>query len=810
MDKLNDREEKEAISTEEGVAHTGFRELIAAKFREAKEERRKNKLSPVLDILSFLAGLVFSRCHLIFGAHPLAVAFIAVLPSRVWLAALGGAVGALTLGRSGLIYAMICAIVVFLRMIVSGTGKTDGEGTRLFNESVPLRLSAALIGGFIAAVYETLLSGFTATTVSFGAVMILAPPAITFALSGLFSGGFDLSHAVFTSEAVLSLKNVEGRERYDRIFFQSSALLLSFLVSLALAEFTAFGINLSYIYSAAATLLVARRFGALRAGALGFVSTLGLSSVYSVAFALAGLASGALFSFSAVYAAVGGALALGAWCAYAGGLSGFLSVFPEYLIASLLCSPAVKRLPFEKADDERREAKTSLTDMLGTMALAYRNKYTGMQSGIEPALFGISQVLRKHSDATAYPDAEEYRRLAAECIAKYCDGCNIGEDCQAEVLSEESLSFIGDRLFRGERVESEDLSEIESCESRDAIASAINRAAAILAEERYKAYKKNTTPEDFALMAKLVGEARTADRDEKNTNTDLTAAVSEVLPECGILDAEVKVLGTRRPYFLIACEDKKGDKISSPTLTERLSEVSGHRLAKPELYRRGSSVLFECSADNKFFVSAAAFCRAGEGGEVSGDTARYFESADGRFYAIISDGMGRGREAKETSLLVTDILSRVLEFESTPATALKLLNQLIAREEEECSASADIFSFDLVSGEAFFWKSGAAASYIKRDSSLFRIRSKTAPLGLLGTLDAERIRAEVEDGDTVIMLSDGIGQSVEDAPWLVELLSSLRTNDAKDLARKIIEEAEKNQAPTDDMTVLVVKVEKRP
>lgn len=810
MDKLFDREEKESRDAgREAGASGGLRELIAAKFREAKEERRKNKLSPVLDAVTFLVALVFSRCHLIFGAHPMAVAFVAVLPTRVWIAALGGAVGALTLGRSGIIYAMICAIVVFLRMITSGTDGGAKEGGRLFREGVVLRLSASLIGGFIAAVYETLLSGFNSTTVSFGAVMILVPPALTFALSGLFSDSFDLSRAVFTNEALLSLHGAEGHERYEKIFFQSSALLTSFLVALALSEFNLFGVNLSYIFASMATILVARRFGALRAGAVGFVSTLGLSSVYSVAFALAGLASGALFSINAVYSAIGGVAALGAWCAYAGGLMGFLSTFPEYMIALLLSAPLVKRLPPERAEAERTAVKTSLTDMLGTMSLAYRNKYCGLHSGLEPALLGISSVLRKHSERSVTPSAEEYRRLVRECALKYCEGCSARGECDTPELSADTLEFLTDRLLMGERIESADLSEIADCGSRDAIASAINRASAIFAEERYKAYKKDITPDSFAIMARLMKEAKSADREEKGANTDLSDAIATVLPEYGIHDGAVKVLGIRRPYILIACDDEGGAKISSEKLFERLEEITGHRLKTPEFYRRGSSVLLETSADRSYIVSASAVCRAGDGGEVSGDTAHYFESGDGRFTALISDGMGKGREAKETSQLVTDILSRTLEYECPPSTVLKLLNQLIAGRSEECSASADIFSFDLVTGEASFLKSGAAASYIKRKTSLFRIRSKTAPLGLLGTLDAERIRAEVEAGDTVIMLSDGIGQTVEDAPWLVELLSGSDADEPSVLARKIIGEAEKNRVTSDDMTVLVAKVERK-
>ena len=157
--------------------------------RLAIDKRKESKLAPVLDISTFFIALLFARCHAIFGAHPMLIAFISILPTRVWIAALGSAVGALTLGNSGIIYAMISAIVVFLRVIVSTTDVKDTGKRSLFCENLALRASAALIGGFIAAVYEALLSGLTQTTVLFGISMILLPPVLSLSLAGFFDTG---------------------------------------------------------------------------------------------------------------------------------------------------------------------------------------------------------------------------------------------------------------------------------------------------------------------------------------------------------------------------------------------------------------------------------------------------------------------------------------------------------------------------------------------------------------------------------------------------------------------------------------------
>ena len=75
-------------------------------------------------------------------------------------------------------------------------------------------------------------------------------------------------------------------------------------------------------------------------------------------------------------------------------------------------------------------------------------------------------------------------------------------------------------------------------------------------------------------------------------------------------------------------------------------------------------------------------------------------------------------------------------------------------------------------------------------------------------VDAERIRVGVEDGDYIIMLSDGVSQSTEDAPWLLELLSKPPKSTVGEYADFILAAAEKHSKSGDDMTVVVTKIKK--
>lgn len=802
------------LTHEESKAKRNKRGGILQSIKHSIEEAKLKREAPLMDVITFFIAFLFSRCHLIFGAHPLAIAFIAVLPTRVWIAVLGAVSGALTLGKSGIVYSMISVIVVFLRIIVSGTDKGEDEKVyfKWFSESLLLKMSAALIGGFIAAVYETLLSGLTFTTMLFGLSMILIPPILVFGISGLFDCNITL-YSVFDSAVnVFPTKGKGEKERFSLLFFKLSALLMIFLVSISFKEYELVGISLGFIFSGAATLLVARRFGALYGSIVGFVSSFGLSSSLAVSFSLAGIVAGGLFPLGLNYGIIGGGALLVGWAAYAESLIGVLSVLPEYSIAALTVYPLLKRIAKEKTEEECEEVEKSAMDMVGTVAMSYKNRYKGSLPSLETSLFAISSAIKQYTESSCRPTKEELADLILECADKYCRACEGREACMTKGDRKfiDHSEELGEILYNNGRLSEGDIEKYpEYCHLSPNIAEAINRGAAILAEEKFRDARRDTLSEDFSTVAKLINEARIEDEKEKALNNTLSERLGDVLLDAGLEDGVIRAFGERRPYFIVAAEDVSGTKITAPELKKNIEHIAGVRLGTPEFYRKGKMALMECPSERSFDAESATASMAGEREEVSGDTALAFESESGYFYSLISDGMGSGKEAKETSGFVADFMRRALEFNSEGQTALKILNHTVRHRPRECSATVDLFSVDLYRGDAEFLKSGAAASYVKRGASIFRIKSKTAPIGLLKTVDAERIRIELEGDDYIIMLSDGIAGSAEDTPWLIELLSKPPKRNLKEYADYILSTAMKNLPHSDDMTVLVTKVTKR-
>ena len=771
---------------------------------EAQKEKWKSEpASLALDLGVLLLGFIFGRGHLAFGAYPLGLGFVAALPSHVPMAALGAFLGGLTLGKPGIIFSLVSAVTFMLRLILSGS---ESRGGRLFGEGLLLRVSTAVIGGFLSGVYLMLLSGLNLTSAAASLTMILAPGLICLLFSGLFGSSVSLHALLFGSKTLFRITG--GEEGRRAAIFQASFLAFAFLLVLSLKGASLFGISLAALPAAMLTLLAAKRFGPVRGMAVGFFSALALSGTEAVALALAGLCGGLLFPFGMTYALGAGLAAASVWSGYAGGLTAFLSVFPEFLIASLLSFPLLRRIGTSAPPDKVEKNERVAAEMVGSMALSVRAGENGELSALQGAVAALAPMISELGKENGRPSEEEYENLCADCAGTYCKTCPGFALClsQGHRPFTESAPLLARKLYRGDPIGEADLSPaLGFCSQKDRILDAIRYSAARMTEEKYRAEKTDAMAELCALLSKMLSEARQHERASCEMNEALSAALEQTFANHGFPGGVIRAFGADGSLILAAGEDRDGTRITAPALREALERTAGTRLSTPEYFRKEDMVLMQCRPDRRFEVESYLASVCCEGGDVSGDVTKCF-TAGHRFIAALSDGMGTGRTAHKTAAFAVDFLEKISETGCSRATALSLLNHILRGREEECSTSVDLFEFDLARGEAEFLKSGAAPSFIKRGTSLFRIRSQTAPLGLLSAVDSERIRVEVKCDDVILLMSDGICGSPEDCPWLMELLSKAPPRRLGDYADAILSAAIKHRGRTDDMTVLALRI----
>lgn len=765
-------------------------ENIASAIRSEAERRKTERGALLCDIAVFLCAFFFARKHIVFGSYPLAVSLVAVLPSRVWIALIGAVTGSLSMGRSGVIHAIIALIILFLRIIISGNSGEKNQSS-LFSEPLIMRLSAATIGAFVGAGYEMLLSGFSFTSVLFGVFGVGLTLGFSFVFSGLFFSDIRAADFIYGERNVFHKR--EGSEQLGVVFFQISFSAVALLLAMSLDAYTYFGISLSYVFAAALTLFISKRFGTVRGAAFGFISAVGVSPLYSPAFALIGAVSGFLYSFGIGYALVGSGIIFSLWGAYVGGVSGFLSLFPEYLISAVLIFTSVRKAGTERDEKKCESISGRAEEMVGASWLSETRGEDALLT-LEESLMSASDRIKDFSLSDGVADFEEYRTICDKTL----NDRNITVD-------RENINKISTKLYKKQKFSEKELDELAKIGVDSESLGKIFEKCAEYERSLYEKRRVTAMAEEYGLISKMINESRLAEKRERAINESLTDAAKEVFIKYGFPEGNIKVFGEKKIRVIGAGLDSDGRLITAPDFKLALEEALGVRLGEYEYFRRGEMALFKCSAAPSYTVDYATVSMAGSNSEISGDSSCFF-GTKGSFYSVISDGMGSGKEARESSDFVTKYLSDLLLSEVGISTAAGALSHIIRHKDGECTATLDLFRLDLVFGDALFIKSGAAPSYVKRDKSIFRIRSETAPIGLMKTVDAEKIRVEVKSGDYIIMLSDGISTSVEDSAWLLSYLTREAPNDLEEYGKEIIRLAKKNTGSRDDMTVSIIKI----
>lgn len=197
--------------------------------------------------------------------------------------------------------------------------------------------------------------------------------------------------------------------------------------------------------------------------------------------------------------------------------------------------------------------------------------------------------------------------------------------------------------------------------------------------------------------------------------------------------------------------------------------------------------------------------------EISGDSILQMRLRDGKYLVALSDGMGSGQEAKQSSSNALKMLENLLLAGFQKETSLELINTALINQNENIFATLDIAIIDLYQGKIEWIKRGACPTYLKHNKKVQMIKSNTLPAGIIETKDLQAFDKDIENGEIMLMCSDGILDSNIEYKnkelWVRYLLEDIETNNTKKIADLVLNEAIDNNfgQPKDDMTVIVCK-----
>lgn len=174
--------------------------------------------------------------------------------------------------------------------------------------------------------------------------------------------------------------------------------------------------------------------------------------------------------------------------------------------------------------------------------------------------------------------------------------------------------------------------------------------------------------------------------------------------------------------------------------------------------------------------------------------------------------MGSGEKAFRESARVVELLEELLEAGYPHKMALQLMNTaLVAGREEICFSTIDMSIFDMYSGVCEFVKVGASTTFVKCGQEVERITSTSLPLGVVQNLEFDTVTKQLESGDVVVMVTDGVMDALpvgEQELVLETIIKGTEIQNPTEMAEHILEQVLNftGEKPLDDMTVLVIGI----
>ena len=694
-------------------------------------------------------------------------------------------------------------------------------------ENIRVRLAVSAVGALFAGAWSVIGGGYIYYDL-FGALFsLITVPLFTYLFYAAFSRNMRAS-----------------RVRETGIYFVCAAVALS-LHSLsalplpsdsALSDMGIVNHGLTFDFGAlaafAASVLVSLGYGVHRGALCGLICGAVLSPVYAPAYALAGVTCGLIESLSPSFAVLFGGTAACVWAIYVGGFDGMALIFPPVVVACALIVPAYRfgliRFPpelFVPSATERRRA-----DSLAVTAIT-ANDMRRRVDALSDGLCSVSKVLYGLSDRLSRPDRSDMREICESVFTYRCATCKNRSHCSEAAAARIDpatplVSEMVDSLMRFGAVTADSVppSLASECYNISGIIDDINRTASAKADTS-GGDSLTVTADDCLLAGTLIGCASKNADSLGTVDGDMTERLAKLISREDFSASSVCAYGGRVRRIFVDDVDVNSSVMGAEDIRTMFADAAGCALSVPEFrldgevlsmelhslprYTAESGIFSLSSGDGEIDTDTANDCEqcGGIPAEVCGDVIRTFET-DGIFYVILSDGMGTGREAAMTSGITVSLLSRLISSGADLECALKMLNRIIRSAGRECSATVDIAAIDLMTGEARFVKSGAAPSFVIRDGAVFRLQSKTVPIGIIRALDAEMLKFDVQAGDTVVMLSDGAARSYEEVPWLLDMMAhdeEISRGDRKKAAEKIVREA-RRRGSRDDITAGVIRI----
>ncbi len=741
------------------------------------------------EILVFALGFVLMSIKFIFGIYPFGIAYLCSLRKYTPFGFAGCLLSVVFLQNCDIVYLIALLGVLGLRIASSLIQKKDkriialGEGVKnatldsLFCENTEVRVAISVLCALGIGLYRVISAAY-----SYYEIFVLIFFSI---LVGM------LTYALSISKKDKSLLGFG---------------VICFALIYAIKDITIFSLDVSIILGFGLTLYLSRYLGPIKSGAYGLILGLCLSPTLAPIFGLGGIASGLLWSVSYYLAIMcASVLAIG-YSIFVGGYSSLITVTPSVIFVALLLYPLL-RFKMIPVPDFIKESvvpiKSIDTVVLEHTAECDKHMLYSLATAFEDIANTVSQI---NSNEIA-PTKASLHTLCVNVCEDFCYNCPKHFICwQNDVITTQSnLKRLSQDLFSDGTVTKSSVEEkfLHRCPNIDSILDTINRVSMEALENSIRYNKLEAVSSDYLQVSALINEIIDIKRESTQSDTRSRERLSRALAKIGLSFEDVSIIGKEFKEIFITGVNIERSKCTVDELKAEIEDQLQIKVDEPIFNEEGGFATIIAKTKLIYSTNEYYSSKMKDGEQINGDSLSFFNGASAKRYALICDGMGSGIGASVTSLSCVSLLKSILTVTDNTEIALSMINNLIrARGLESCS-TIDLLEVDLITGKGSITKCGASVTYIKRGDRVFKLQSKTMPIGILKDLDAEKLSFELSPEDICIMVSDGVVDPKDDDSEIVSFIENFSGN-IDTLPQKLIEEA-KNKG-NDDMTVCVLEL----
>ena len=791
-------------------------------YKESKNEKKKIELfANVLQIKNipiYIIAFMISMVGITGDISPFSISILgACIVNSIPLLGvvlLSGIGSIIKFGVSGILGYILTALVLIVTMFIIKPRYSEDEK----NEKA--RLSKNIfIATMIIQLAKVGMSGFTLYDIL--SIISFSIIAVVF-------------YKIFVN-SIVAIRDFSEGKAFSIEEILGASLILAIAAG-AFGDLNVFGFSVRNILSILIVLILGWKNGILVGTTAGVTIGVTLGVITSsdpmmvAAYAISGLIAGILNKFGKLGVIIGFCLGNIVLAYVSNGYTVELIHFKEILIASigLLAVPKSIKINIEEfmgnskllpvfpdralnKSKETAERLTNVSDTIQEMAKAYKIEEKQIQeqpiqSNKEIFISELLDNLNGYENNMLYEDMSNTEgQIVDEIFKLLIDKQEINREQLLEIFANCNSYIVG---FDDKKI-SEYLEDNIAQMVRVINMSYKISKSSFVWQKKFEENKKNIETQLQGVSKAISNIAQNIENDIKNEEqyTNQKRQIIELLKQKEIEIQEISI--QREDRFLIEVYMQKSNNTDIEYIEKILTEILKEKI----VYNADSSIGTRLNflSDDKFVMAIGNSETIKSDSNISGDNLLNIRLKDGKYLVALSDGMGSGKEASQSSNKALKMLENLLLSGFDKKTSLELINSSLINQNEEIFATLDIAIIDLYEGNIEFIKSGACPTYIKNRNKVQIIKANSLPAGIINDTNLQSFDRDITEGDIMLMCTDGILDSNVEYKnkelWVKYLLEDIETTNTKKIADLILNEAVDNNygVAKDDMSVVVCK-----